>query len=129
MRDPLRGVKSKVRSVTKPPRLPKPPSTSKLLADARRAVVKGFKPSPGSTRARVRIKWRLAGFRELRLEPGVQNYIDQLASEIAARAGEGYEASTWQGKNRARASVYTDTYAARYDTARNQTLLRALYSN
>lgn len=126
MKDPLRGAKSKVRSVTKPPRLPKPPSTSKLLADARKAVVNGFKPSSGGVRARVRIKWRLAGFRELRLEPGVQSYIDQLAREIAARAGDGYEASSWQGKNRARASVYTDTFAARYDNARNQTLLRAL---
>lgn len=126
MRDPLRGVKNKVRSAVKGPRLPRPPSTSRLLADARKAVVNGFKPSPGTVRTRVRIKWRLAGFRELRLEPGVQNYVDQLAAEIAARAGAGYEASSWQGKNRARASVYTDTFAARYDNARNQTLLRAL---
>lgn len=126
MKDPLRSVKSKVRSVTKAPRLPKPPSAAKILADARKTVVRGFKPTAGSSRAGVRIKWRLAGFRELRLEPGVQNYIDQLAADIAARAGSGYEVSPWQGKNRARSSVYTATYDARYDNARNQTLLRAL---
>lgn len=126
MADPLRKAKSKIRKVTNPPKLPKPPSLSKVLAQARRGTVNAFKPAPARGSTRVRIKWRRGAFRELRLEPGVQNYIDQLAADIAARAGDGYEVSHWQGKNRARASVYTDTFSARYDNARNQTLLRAL---
>ncbi len=126
MADPLKRAKSKIRKVTKAPRVPKPPSLSKLLAQARRGAASAFKPAPARGSARVRIKWNRGAFRELRLEPGVQNYINQLAAEIAARAGDGYEVSHWQGKNRSRASVYTDTFSARYDNARNQTLLRAL---
>ena len=47
------------------------------------------------------------------------------AEAIAARAGEGYRASSMVGKNRARASVITDTYAAIRDEAKNGTLSKA----
>lgn len=124
MPDPLRKAKRAARKLSTPPRLPKPPSLSQILTEARRGATRAFKP-PRTTTS-IRIKWNRGAFRELRLEPGVQNHINQLAAQIAARAGDGYEVSHWQGKNRARASVYTDTFSARYDNARNQTLLRAL---
>ena len=126
MTDPLRKAKSKIRKLTTPPRIPKPPTLSQILSQAKREIATSFKPSPGHTRSSIRIKWKPGAFRLLRLEAGVQNYINQLAADIAARAGDGYEVSHWQGKNRSRASVYTDTFSARYDNARHQTLLRAL---
>lgn len=74
----------------------------------------------------TKIKWRLAGFRELRLEPGVMADLGERAERIADAAGDGYEASTFEGKNRARASVITADFDARRDNAKNQTLLRSL---
>lgn len=76
--------------------------------------------------AKTRIKWRLPGFRELRLEPGVIADLEERAEAIAAAAGDGYEASAMAGKNRGRASVITADYAAMRDNAKNQTLLRSL---
>lgn len=76
--------------------------------------------------SKARIKWRVEGFRELRLEPAVQELINDGAEAIAARAGDGYEASLLDGKNRERASVITATFDAILDNARHQTLLRSL---
>lgn len=76
--------------------------------------------------AKPRIKWRIAGFRELRLAPGVIENLGERADRIAAAAGPGYEPSTFEGRNRGRASVITADFGARRDNAKNQTLLRSL---
>ena len=47
------------------------------------------------------------------------------AEKIAARAGDGYVASSRIGKNRARASVITDSFKAMRDEAKNGTLSKA----
>lgn len=76
-----------------------------------------------------RIKWHNKAFRELRLEPGVIADLGERADAIEAAAresGYAYEASTFEGKNRGRASVITADYGAIRDNARNQTLLRVL---
>lgn len=78
--------------------------------------------------AKTRIKWNVKAFRELRLEPGVIADLGERAEAVASAAGPGYEASTFEGKNRGRASVITADYAAMRDNARNQTLLRSLDS-
>lgn len=131
MADPFRKVKSKIRKVTNPPRIPKPPSMSQILNQARKGATNAFKPGPPARgRTKVRIKWNLDGFRQIRVAPGVQAHIEQLASEIAARAGDGYETrpvETGEGRTaRARVAVLTATAEARRDNARNQTLIRAL---
>jgi hypothetical protein len=77
---------------------------------------------------RTRIKWRIEGFRELRL--AAQPLVEQIAQDVAETAGEGYEAlSTESPRNRARAAVVTADARAMADNARNQTLLRALDAN
>lgn len=80
--------------------------------------------------ARTRIKWRRAGFPELRNEPGVLEDLQTRADAIADAAGDGYEsrpAEPGEGKKgRARAAVLTGTAEARVDNARNQTLLRSI---
>lgn len=62
----------------------------------------------------------------------VRDLVDEAASEIAARAGEGYEAqqapylgARRRGGGRWRSSVVTATPAAMRDNAKNQTLLKA----
>lgn len=76
--------------------------------------------------AKSRIKWRLAGFRELRLDPAVVADLGERAERIADASGAGYEASTFEGRNRGRASVITADFKAIHDNAKNQTLLRNL---
>lgn len=76
--------------------------------------------------AKSRIKWNIAGFRQLRLEPGVIADLGERGDRIADAAGSGYEASTYEGRNRGRASVITADYDAIRDNAKNQTLLRSL---
>lgn len=48
------------------------------------------------------------------------------AERIARRCGEGYKSDTYTGKNRVNAAVYADTYQAKADNARNNTILKAL---
>lgn len=74
----------------------------------------------------ARIKWNVKAFRELRLEPGVIADLGERAEAIADAAGPWYEASTFEGRNRGRASVITGDFGAIYDNAKNQTLLRSL---
>jgi hypothetical protein len=73
-----------------------------------------------------RIKWRIAGFRELRKSSEVTADLIRRAQRIAAGAGSGYSASVSLGKNRGRASVFTKDAAAMRDNAKNNTLIRNL---
>lgn len=50
----------------------------------------------------------------------------QYADAVQGRAGEGYEVSTYVGRNRANASVITATFEARKDNYENNTLLKSL---
>ena len=77
----------------------------------------------------VRIKWRLAGFREVRTSPEVMAELNRLAAGVAARAGEGYvaePAAVTGGRGRGRAAVITATEDARRDQAENHTLEASL---
>ena len=78
--------------------------------------------------ARARIKWNIAGFRELRREePGVIKDIQDRTDRIAAAAGADYEAQeVWIGRNRARGTVRTLTAESVADESANGTLTRAL---
>lgn len=80
--------------------------------------------------AKPKIKWRIAGFAEIRNAPGVFDNLQDRAEAVAADAGDGYEArpaESGKGKRgRGRAAVLTGTAEARIDNARNQTLLRSL---
>lgn len=76
----------------------------------------------------VKIRWRLAGFREIRTLSGVQAELDRRADAIATSAGPGYVTSTRTsaGRGRARTAVITGDAASIRDNARNHTLVRAL---
>lgn len=76
--------------------------------------------------ADVKLRWNMAGFRELRTSARVRADILRRARNVAAVAGDGYRADPSDTRNRARAAVVTDSDAAKADNARNQTLLRAL---
>lgn len=74
----------------------------------------------------ARIKLTANGPRQLRKSPGVVADLKRRADRIASAAGSGMEASTHQGRNRARASVITGTVEAMVAEARGRVLTRAI---
>lgn len=53
---------------------------------------------------------------------------EEHAKGIQSRCGEGYETDTHVGKNRVNAMVYADTYEARLNNTKYNTLLKAVRS-
>lgn len=78
--------------------------------------------------ANVKLELNREGVRELLRSSEMMDICSQLAENVAARAGDGYETSTYVGKNRVNASVKAETFRARYDNLKNNTLLKALKS-
>lgn len=56
-----------------------------------------------------------------------QKAVMRRAKQIKAAAGPGYEVSGRVGRNRARASVRTDSFSARVRNSRDNTLVRLLH--
>lgn len=52
--------------------------------------------------------------------------LEQAASEVRGRCGDGYSSDTKSMGTRVIASVYTDTYEAMKDNLQNNTILKAL---
>lgn len=50
----------------------------------------------------------------------------ELADGICQRCGEGYKTDVYRGANRVNAMVYADTYPAKLDNTKNNTLLKAM---
>lgn len=78
----------------------------------------------------MKIKWNNQGFYDVRRSGPVQSMIATTAAGIASRAGSGYSWDAQQGRRnpqgRWRAIVFPDTWKARRDNARNNTLVRSL---
>jgi hypothetical protein len=78
--------------------------------------------------AKVRWKWHMAGYREIRSAPKTQAEVRGRAERIASAAGPGMEVDSQitGGRGRARASVRTATTEARRAEANDRALTRAL---
>lgn len=76
--------------------------------------------------AKYKIELNRAGVRELLRSDEMRRICADRAEQIARRCGEGYESDTYTGKNRVNAAVYANTYQAKADNARNNTILKAL---
>lgn len=63
---------------------------------------------------------------ELMKSSQMQAILTERANAIRARAGEGYGQDIYVGKNRANAMVFADSYKAKRDTMKNNTLLKAV---
>lgn len=79
--------------------------------------------------AKTKFKWNPAGFEEIRRSPQAVALLEAKVNAAASAAGDGYTGSVVQGVGRgtlgrAIGTVYTDTFKAILDNARNQTLLR-----
>jgi hypothetical protein len=72
-----------------------------------------------------KLKLKRSTVRALLKDPDLEKHLLAEAERIAARAGDGFRASSMIGRNRARASVITVTPAAMRAEAKNGTLSKA----
>lgn len=80
--------------------------------------------------AKTRVELNYSGFNELRKSPELEAGMLELAQDIAARAGDGYAADTFQGRTKCLASAFTDSFEARLECAKHSgdPLLEAMQS-
>lgn len=76
--------------------------------------------------SKVKFELNREGVRELLRSSEAMNVCRGYADQIRSRAGDGYEVTTFTGRNRANASVHAETYEARKDNYDNNTLLKAM---
>ena len=76
--------------------------------------------------SKFKFKLNRQGVREFLRSEAMQQLLLQRATEIKNRAGDGYEVSTFAGKNRANATVKAATVKAKKDNKKNNTLLKAV---
>ena len=79
-------------------------------------------------KAKFHFELNSAGVRELLKSPYIASCCRSAAEEIAARAGDGYQATdTYIGRNRVNVSVEAATSKAARDNLKNNTLLKAVH--
>lgn len=76
--------------------------------------------------AKNKFKLNYSGVGQLLKSTEMQNVLTEKATAIKNRAGEGYGQDIYVGKSRANAMVYADSYKAKKDNLKNNTLLKAV---
>lgn len=79
-----------------------------------------------SVLGKVKIELNLDGVRALRKSESMQEGLEQLGSQIAMNAGEGFGYKVKDMPTRAVGFVYPETIAASRSNMKNNTLLKAL---
>lgn len=74
----------------------------------------------------LHVELNSAGVRELLQSAEMAAICREHADKIAARAGSGYEVTTYTGRTRVNASVHVATQEAYKDNLKNNTLLKAV---
>ena len=67
-----------------------------------------------------------AGVRALMKSEEMQSILKDKADSALNSLGEGYKSDIHVGKNRANAMVYADTYQAKRDNLKNNSILKAV---
>lgn len=76
--------------------------------------------------AKMKFKLNHDGVGQLLKSAEMQGVLEEKATGIKNRAGEGYKQDIYVGKTRANAMVYADSYKAKRDNMKNNTLLKAV---
>ncbi|MGF2169130.1 hypothetical protein ACQUEQ_12010 [Enterococcus casseliflavus] len=76
--------------------------------------------------ANMKFNLNRSGVASLMKSAEMQGVLEEKATAVRNRAGEGYKQDTFVGKTRANAMVYADTYQAKKDNMKNNTLLKAV---
>lgn len=76
---------------------------------------------------KVKIELNRSAVRDQLLKSSeMMSICESYAKDIAARCGSGYQTDTHVGQNRVNAMVYADTYEARRDNLKHNTILKAV---
>ena len=67
-----------------------------------------------------------AGVRALMQSEEMQSILKGKADNALNSLGEGYKSDSYVGKNRANTMVYADTYQAKKDNLKNNSILKAV---
>ena len=76
--------------------------------------------------AEVRIELNGAGVQEMLRSQEMKTICEEHANNALSRLGPGHTVTTMTGKNRVNASVYAESYEAKRENLRNNTILKAL---
>ena len=76
--------------------------------------------------AKMKFKLNYDGVGQLLKSAEMQGVLEEKATGIKNRAGEGYAQDVYVGKTRANAMVYADSFKAKRDNKKNNTLLKAV---
>lgn len=76
--------------------------------------------------SKVEVELNLRGINELMKSREVEDELERLGNQVAARAGEGYAVRVHQANWIAIANVYAETDEAKRDNMKNNTLLKAV---
>lgn len=71
-------------------------------------------------------KLNRGGVRELMRSSAMKDILKNKADEIAGRCGTGYASDTYVGKNRVNAMVYADSFEAKRENSKHNTILKAV---
>lgn len=77
--------------------------------------------------AKVKFKLNRAGVRDLMKSHEMAEICIGYAHNALGRLGGGYSISTHLGQNRFNASVYAETYQAKRDNLKNNSILKAVH--
>lgn len=77
--------------------------------------------------AKNKFKLNYSGVGQLLKSAEMQGVLTEKATAIKNRAGEGYAQDVYVGKTRVNAMVYADSYKAKRDNMKNNTLLKAVH--
>ena len=67
-----------------------------------------------------------SGVRTLMQSEEMQSILKSKANNALNSLGQGYKTDSYVGKNRANAMVYADTYQAKRDNLKNNSILKAV---
>lgn len=73
-----------------------------------------------------KFKLNRSGVASLLKSPEMQSILSEHAKNIANRCGSGYTFDNYVGKNRANSMVFPDSFAAKRDNKKNNTILKAV---
>ena len=77
--------------------------------------------------AKVKFELNRSGVRELLKSKEMMDICSEYAQSALGRLGDGYEMSTHTGANRVNAEVKAESFAAKRDNLKNNSILKAVF--
>lgn len=77
--------------------------------------------------AKLKFQLNREGVRELLKSEEMLNICKEYANNAIGRLGDGYEVTTFSGQNRVNAEVSAETFKARRENLKSNTILKAVF--